>query len=113
MDVRPHEIIVVAGQQLLVHGQRFRDRLRRNSANGLADVVEDVIPGNDGLIDDVESHRPAHAPEIAEGFIVVDAQDQARNAEAHSTPPDLRSRMTASATSAWPREIPPSPGGTC
>src|SRR3970040_992895 len=51
-------------EQQLVEFQRRADLLVGGSPDGVGAVVQDVVAGGNGLIDDVEPHLIAHTPEI-------------------------------------------------
>ena len=82
-----------------------------NAADGEADVVEDVVAGATGS-STMSSRTCRCTPQKSTGGDVsVDRDDPAGNTQAHRTLLPASSR-TASATTAWPSAMPPSPGGT-
>ena len=104
-------------QQLFVHRERGLHVFGRNAADGEADVVEHVVATADRLVDQFEPDAAAHAPEVDEA--VRSSTSMTRpGTPRHMLTPQLsaissRLRLTiASATTAWPSAMPPSPGGT-
>ena len=83
-----------------------------NAADREADVVEHVVAGRDRLVDDVEAHRALRTPQKS-----TTASSPSTAITRPGTPRHMRHASSletrASATSAWPSAMPPSPGGTC
>ena len=63
--------------------ERGRDLARRNPANRVADMVEDVVAWLHRLIHHVEADLPPHAPEVNRGEVAVDLDDSSGDPEAH------------------------------
>src|ERR1700693_3172778 len=64
--------------------QRLADLVLGDAVDGKPDVVEHVIAGPYGHVDDVQAHLPADAEEIDGGGEPVHGKDLAGNAEAHA-----------------------------
>src|ERR1043165_8834804 len=83
------------GEDDLVRGQRVEHVGRRDAANGIAGVVDDVVAGDDVDVEDVELHILADAPEVDLGDLSFDLDDLPWNAETHgctSVPPSCAGR---------------------
>src|SRR6266545_2941269 len=76
-------------------------------------MVQHVIAGDHGLINELEPHHATHAEEIhgRKKPVGLDRDDSSGHTEAHTLAPHMFLAI-ASATTACPSDTPPSPGGT-
>src|SRR5512138_2651186 len=88
-DVVSHQVILLRGvtEQLLVERQRRIDLFRRDAANRISDMIQDVVAGHNGLIDDIEMDLLPHTPEVNDRDRPIDRDDLTGHTEAHSPTP--------------------------
>src|SRR5512147_1646845 len=99
--VRRHEIVGPGGaaEHLVEERQRLLHLLGRDSADGEADVVQDVVADLHRLVDDVEPELLADPEEVDRGREAIDRDHLSGNTQAHALAPVTRS----------PPRSPPSP----
>src|SRR5512137_541100 len=113
-DVLGHQ---VAGrgllQDLVEEGQGLADLLGRDAPDGEAHVVQHVVAHRHRLVDDVQPELLPHAEEVHLGRhpVIRDGEDLTGHTQAHGSVSGQGAEV-AEATTACPRAIPPSPGGT-
>src|SRR5512137_975205 len=113
-DVLGHEIARPGLlQDLVEEGQGLADLPGRDAPDGEAHVVQHVVAHRHRLVDDVEPELLPHAEEVHLGRhpVIRDGEDLTGHTQAHGSVSGQGAEV-AEATTACPRAIPPSPGGT-
>src|SRR5581483_5937198 len=89
-DVARDRVFAGFAEHDLVHPQDVGELLDRNAADGVALVLDDVVAGDDRLLELPELHPAAGAPEVGDCHITLHFNDLTRHSETHCTPPIRR-----------------------